>query len=48
MPSEAHVGTAALGCPGRNLECQDERKSWRAALAWTAEGGGPYVVLARD
>jgi hypothetical protein len=51
MPSEAHVGTAALDCPGRNpnaLECEDERKSWRTALAWTAEGGGPYVVLAPD
>src|ERR1700694_4761725 len=36
-PSSAHVGTAALGCPaGRSpatLECWEERKSWRAALA---------------
>src|SRR6266851_6711373 len=47
-PSEAHVGTAALGCPaGRSpvrSECWDERKSWRAALARTAEGGCPHVV----
>jgi hypothetical protein len=52
MPSEAHVGTAALGCPGRNpatpWSVRMNESLGELRSRGKAEGGGSYVVLARD